>query len=201
MDIKASLKYLHIAPRKVRLVADVIRNLSFKEAERQLRFLDKKAASPVLKVLRSAAANAKNNFNINDESILYIKEVRVNEGPHVYKRWRPRAMGRAYQIIKRISHVDLVLEARGVKAGKRKKTNIKSVKLSSLPKSLKTKAKSITAENRRKLVKDKTRMDKYIDKGSSPDQPYQTSSIAKKRFFSRQWLGSLNKRFFRRKSV
>jgi large subunit ribosomal protein L22 len=111
MEIKASLKYLRIAPRKVRLVADLIRGKKVNEAILMLQFSKKRAAKPLLKLLKSALANAKNNFKFTPERLekLYIKKIAVNEGIKL-KRWRPVAMGSAHLIQKKTSHVELVLE-------------------------------------------------------------------------------------------
>jgi large subunit ribosomal protein L22 len=121
-EVKAQLKYLRIAPRKVRSVADLIRNKNPREAETQLRFMPRRASAPILKLLKSAISNAKNNFNIEKEN-LFIKEIRVNEGVP-YKRWRPMSRGRAFPIMKRTSHIILVL---GVKEGAKiqKKKSVK----------------------------------------------------------------------------
>ena len=108
MPVIAKLKYLRIAPRKVRLVADLIRGKRIEEAQNILNFKVKKAVLPLLKLLRSAAANAKNNFQL-DESNLYIAKILVDEGPK-YKRWRARARGRAEEIQKKTSHVTVVLD-------------------------------------------------------------------------------------------
>jgi|SRR3989344_8654993 len=106
-EVKAKLKYLRISPRKTRIAADLVRNKKLKEAERILAFTYKRAAEPVLKLLKSAAANAKNNFNLDEEN-LYVKEIRVDEGPTL-KRLMPRARGRASRINKRTSHVTIIL--------------------------------------------------------------------------------------------
>jgi len=117
MEIKAKLNYLRIAPRKVRLVADLVRNMDVKEAETQLKFMPKRASQPLLKLLNSAIANAKNNFNL-EKDVLYIKKLTINEGPP-FKRWRPIARGRANPIMKRTTHINLVLEIKkGVKIEK-----------------------------------------------------------------------------------
>ncbi len=108
MKVSAKLNYLRIAPRKVRLVADLIRNKSVIEAENILNFTVKKAALPLLKLLRSAIANAEHNFNLKKEN-LYICEILVNEGPRL-KRILPRARGRADVIQKKTSHVTIILE-------------------------------------------------------------------------------------------
>ena len=108
MPVTAKLRYLRIAPRKVRLVVDLIRGKRIEEAQNILNFTIKKAALPLLKLLRSAAANAKNIFPL-DESNLYIAKILVDEGPK-YKRWRARARGRAEEIQKKTSHVTVVLD-------------------------------------------------------------------------------------------
>lgn len=108
MEVKASLKYLRISPRKTRLVTDLLKGLSAKDAEAQLARLSKKSSLPVLKLLKSAIANAENNFQL-DKNNLYIKIARVDEGPAL-KRWRARARGSAYTIKKRTSHVFIILD-------------------------------------------------------------------------------------------
>lgn len=107
MEIKAQLKHLRISPRKVRLVIGLIKGLSVEAAEKQLKFGSKRAAKPILKLLQSAIANAKHNFNLTKE-ILYVSKITVDQGPSL-KRWRARAMGRAAPILKRTSHVVLLL--------------------------------------------------------------------------------------------
>lgn len=107
MEVKAKLRYLRQSPRKVRLAADLIKGESVKSAEVQLRFLPKKSAGFLRKLLQSAVANAKNNFRLDKEN-LFIKEIRVDQGPTL-KRHMPRARGRATAIKKRTSHISLVL--------------------------------------------------------------------------------------------
>lgn len=105
-----------MAPRKVRLVADLVRRMPVKEAEKQLLFLNKEAAKPILKLLRSAMANAEHNFKLEKDT-LWIKHISVDGGMTI-KRFRPRAHGSAAPIRKRTSHVLIKLsdEARPVKA-------------------------------------------------------------------------------------
>ncbi|OWK27214.1 MAG: 50S ribosomal protein L22 [Parcubacteria group bacterium GW2011_GWA2_38_13b] len=197
MLIKASLNNIIIAPRKVRLVADLIRGASFGEAERQLIFSDKKSALPMLKLLRSARANARANFNIQDADLLRIKEVRVDEGPHSLKRFFPRAMGRAYPIMKRMSRINLILETKEVKVNKKNKDTIDNIRVDIAPKIKKEKADKITELSIKKEVLGKKNSDAdHIP----PERPYGSSGEAKKRFFSRQ-LNGFGKKFFRRKSV
>ena len=125
MKVKAELKYLRIAPRKTRLVADLIKRKKTEEAQVILDFAVKKGARPILKLLNSAIASAKNDFQM-DPANLYISKITVNEGPK-YKRWRPRARGVAYPIQKKTSHVTIILEeiVKGKKIKKTKKEEVK----------------------------------------------------------------------------
>lgn len=99
-----------MAPRKVRLMADVIRGLSVNEAEAQLVYHARRAAKPLLKLLRSASANAK--AQNMDAGRLVVSRITVDQGP-MLKRSLPRAMGRATPLQKKMSHVVLVLEEKG----------------------------------------------------------------------------------------
>jgi large subunit ribosomal protein L22 len=114
MEVKASLKYLRISPRKTRLVVNLIKGLPVKDAEAQLRGLSKRSSQPVLKLLKSAVANAENNFQL-DKNNLYIKTARVDEGPTL-KRWRARARGSAFPIKKRTSHIFIILDEKQKKS-------------------------------------------------------------------------------------
>ena len=107
--MRAVAKYVRIAPRKARLVADEIRGKSYPEAVSLLRFTNKRAAKIVGDVLNSAAANAEYNMDA-DADELRIKTIKVDEGPTI-KRYRARAMGRATMIRKRTSHITVELEA------------------------------------------------------------------------------------------
>ncbi len=118
MEVKASLKYLRIAPRKVRLVADLIRGLDVEEAKSLLSLERKRAAKSLLKLLNSAISNAKNNFHLNEDN-LYIKTIRVDQGPTL-KRYFPRAQGRATLIQKKTSHIFIELAESQRKKKKRK---------------------------------------------------------------------------------
>lgn len=125
--ISAKLNNLRISPRKVRLVTDLIRGLSVFEAQRQLNFLSKRSADPVLKLLNSSLANAKNNAKIADGENLVISKIFVNGGP-VLKRQMPRAFGRAFIIRKRTSHITIILEEKIVDGGKLKSKPVRSGK-------------------------------------------------------------------------
>ena len=105
---RATAKYVRIAPRKVKIVVDLIRGKSVKEAEAILLYTPKAATEPVMKVLKSAVANAENNLEMNKDE-LYVAEVYANQGPTLM-RFRPRAQGRASRIRKRTSHITVVLD-------------------------------------------------------------------------------------------
>ncbi len=105
--MRAVAKYVRIAPRKARLVADEVRGKSYPEAVSILRFTNKKAAKIVGDVINSAAANAENNHDADPDE-LFVQEIRVDDGPTI-KRYRARAMGRATMIRKRTSHITVEL--------------------------------------------------------------------------------------------
>lgn len=107
MEIKAKAKFIRMSPRKVRLMVNVVRGLGVGKALDQLNFSAKWASKPVTKLINSAVANATNNFNLDADN-LFVKEIRVDEGP-VLKRWTPKAHGRATQILKKTSHINLIL--------------------------------------------------------------------------------------------
>ena len=111
MQTTARLRSLRVAPRKVRLLVDLIRGMKVEDAINQLYFSTKSAAKPVLKLLKSAIANAKHNHNMNEETLV-IKVAFVDGGKTLH-RSTPRAMGRATPIRKRTSHITLVLEGEG----------------------------------------------------------------------------------------
>ena len=108
MEARAKATFERIAPRKVKIVLDLIRNKPAEEAMAILKFTPKAACEPVAKLLKSAMANAENN-NDMDVTRLYVAECSVSQGPTL-KRIRPRAHGRAYRINKKTSHINLVLK-------------------------------------------------------------------------------------------
>lgn len=110
MEAKAHLKHVRISPRKVSIVLNLIRDKDVKLAEGILKHTPKAACEPLLKLLKSAMANAENNKDM-DTSRLYIASCSVDSGPTL-KRIRPRAQGRAFRINKRTSHITFVLKER-----------------------------------------------------------------------------------------
>ncbi len=107
MEVKASLRNLRMAPRKVRLVVDLVRGLPVAEAELRLQFCRQAPARPVLKLLKSAIANAEHNFKL-DASNLRIQAITADGGP-MFKRTSPRAMGSGVMVRKRQTHINIVL--------------------------------------------------------------------------------------------
>lgn len=107
MDVEATGKNIRISPRKARLVAKDLAGRNAQEALESLRFVQKKAALPISKVIKSAISNATNNNKLDSKKLI-IKEVVINEGPSL-KRFLPRSKGMAHPILKRTSHIKAVL--------------------------------------------------------------------------------------------
>lgn len=109
MESQAHLKHARMAPRKLGVVADLVRGKNVSAALSILKFTKRAAAAPLAKLIKSAIANAQDRSSgqVNIDA-LFVKEVRVNQGP-MSKRFMPRAMGRATRITKKTSHVSVVL--------------------------------------------------------------------------------------------
>ncbi|HSW35094.1 MAG TPA: 50S ribosomal protein L22 [Candidatus Limnocylindrales bacterium] len=110
MEARAHARYVRLAPRKARAVVDLIRKKNVDEALSILRYTPRLAAEVVSKVVRSAAANAENNHELN-RSALYVDQAFVDEGPAL-KRVQPRARGRRFMILKRTSHITVIVKER-----------------------------------------------------------------------------------------
>lgn len=108
MEARAIAKHIRISPRKVNVVIDLIRGKKVGEALAILKHTPKAASEILEKILNSAVANAENNHNMNVDN-LYISEAYANQGPTL-KRFRPRAQGRGVRILKRTSHITLVVK-------------------------------------------------------------------------------------------
>ncbi len=115
MEARAIARHIRIAPRKAKLVADLVRGKKVDEALAILKFTPRGASPIIEKLLRSAIANAENNHDMDKEE-LFIAEIYANQGPTM-KRFRPRAQGRATQILKRTSHIGIVLREKPGKEG------------------------------------------------------------------------------------
>ena len=110
MDVRAIANYVRISPLKVHFICKEIRGKQVDEAMAILQFTPKKGARILSDVLKSAVANAEHNNNLNRDQ-LYVKEAFANDAP-VMKRWRPKAKGAAYPILKRSSHIGVVVSER-----------------------------------------------------------------------------------------
>lgn len=149
MIVKATQKYTRQTARKVRLVADTVKEMSIEDALKQLAVMERRASLVVLKTLRQAIANAMNNYQLSLDQ-LKIKNIVVDEAP-TYKRWRAVSRGRAHTILKRSCHISVELETKEIAAKTEKsiankadtKKNIKaSSKKTSTNKSTQTSKKS-----------------------------------------------------------
>jgi len=106
---RAQARFVRVTPQKARRVIDLIRGMNATDAQALLRFAPQAASEPIGKVLDSAIANASNTYNL-DPRTLVISQAFVDEGPTM-KRFRPRAQGRASQILKRTSHITVIVES------------------------------------------------------------------------------------------
>jgi len=148
-NVTAKLRFLKMTPRKVRLVADLVRGKQVDVACNALKVLNKRAAKPILKLIDSASANAKHNFSLKEEG-LKIETITVDDGPTA-KRWMPRAMGRATTIRKRTSHVKIILTGE-VDEKVKKETEAKAKKAEE--KAKKTETKKADVKDIKKVVKE-----------------------------------------------
>jgi len=143
MAYKVELNHLHIAPRKVRLVADLVRGKKAEEARTILTFTVKRASEPMLKLLNSALSNAKTTKNA-EAADLFISKVTVDEGP-AGKRVLPKSRGRGEIVRKKTSHVTLVLD---VKKEKEEKPKKKAAKKTAETKLVEKKDKKVTTKKK-----------------------------------------------------
>ena len=107
-EIRAVSRYVRMSPSKIRRVLRQIQGKTYSEALLLLEFMPYASCAPIIKVLRSATANARNNFGL-DEKNLVVKSAFADQGPTM-KRFRPRAQGRAYRILKQTSHITIVMQ-------------------------------------------------------------------------------------------
>ena len=178
-QITAQLNYLRISPRKVRAVAELLKGLDVDLAQAQLKYLVKKPSRPLLKLLNSAASNAKNNLGL-EKHHLYIKEIIVNEGMKL-KRYKPKGFGLSMPIQKKTSHIKIVLDE--ISGEKRKK---KEALLAKLPKPIEVK-------------KDKEEKKEIEEKKVKAEKPKKEErKIGKKEGFG---IKNLGRRLFRRKAI
>jgi large subunit ribosomal protein L22 len=111
MEVKASLARVRVSPRKARLVVDAIRGKRVRDAEAMLRFMPQKTAAQLYGLMKSVAANAENNYDLDPEE-LWIKEIYADDGPTL-KRFKPKARGRVGRINRRSCSITVIAEDRG----------------------------------------------------------------------------------------
>lgn len=175
--VRASARDLHIAPRKMRLVTNLVNGMNAMDAIVQLQHAEKKASPMLIKLIQSAIANAKNNFSL-DENHLFIKSITADMGK-VMKRYFPRARGSAFVIRRKMSHINIVLE-------ERKKGKAGKVKASFLSRA-KPEETSVTVDQAdataKKVSKDETKKSQVF----KTDEQMKMNKIAnKRRLFNRK---------------
>jgi len=190
MEITAKLSHLRISPRKVRVVANLVKGLDAAQAEQQLMFNGRRASRSLLKLLHSAIANAKHNFNLTKDN-LYVSNIRVDQGPAL-KRWRARAMGRGAQILKRTSHVLLVLAPKVEIASSKRKVKKQQPEVEERL----SKASGVVPQEKAIAPDKKIAVDKTDKKWASAKLRQE-----KKRFYTADKFKGAAQKVFRRKSV
>jgi large subunit ribosomal protein L22 len=146
MEVKVRLSNLRTAPRKTRLVADLVRGKTLQEAVNILSFTTNKSARDILKLINSAVATAKHDFHL-DENNLFVSRIMVDEGPKL-KRWHPMSRGRAFTIMKRSSHIVVILSEVNptLKSESKKETAIVEPEKTEKTKTAKPKSKKATTK-------------------------------------------------------
>lgn len=177
-EVKAHARYIHMSPRKLRLVADLIRRARVDVALEQLRYSSKTAAQPVAKILNSAIANAVHNHNLNKEDLV-VKEITVDGGP-VMKRMFPRAQGQGFIIRKRMSHINIILESR--------------------PKAKSKKTRSIFSRTAAQAKSEKQAKDEIQEEGKVESKNDAPRNAAKNEEKVKKQTNTLKRRLFNRKS-
>ncbi len=148
MEVTAYAKNIRTSPQKVRLVTDQIKKFHPQEAIKILEFISKKSAMPVKKVILSAIANAKNNHGLSEETLVF-KEILVEKG-RVAKRVRAVARGRAHSILKRTSHIKIILEGEKTQDKKVLPAEVTDKKIEVIEKSNKNSEPSMVAKKETK---------------------------------------------------
>lgn len=184
MKVIAKLNNLRTAPRKVRLVVDMIRWKGTTKAQNILNFATQKSAGPVLKLLNQAIANAKNNFQLDPEN-LFISKITVDEGPKM-KRWRARARGQAFEIQKKTSHITITLDEVEPTEKKAKKEATKKTvaETQEVKTEVKPEAKAEESKEEKKDTKtDKPKIDQKFDIRKTKVEDKSTKRVFRRKSF------------------
>ncbi len=188
MKVSAKLKNLRIAPRKVRLVTNLIKGLDVQIAMDQIDANVKRSNDPVKKLLASAVSNGENNFGI-DRNNMYVYDVIVGAGPTL-KRWMPKAYGRAGALLKRTSQLEIILEERVEGKGRKSKEQLEKEKKEKMEAKRKAEKEAIKEE-------EKAEKSEKAEKVSGKTKEVKTEEKGKKV----EKKGGLTSRIFRRKSM
>jgi large subunit ribosomal protein L22 len=193
MKVKAKLNNLRIAPRKVRLVAELIRGLDVEEALNQINTSFKRGSLPMKKLLISAINNGENNLGI-DRKNMYVFRVLVDAGTSL-KRWMPKAYGRAGKILKRTSQVEIILEERVEGKGRKSQEELEAARKKRLEEKMKKEKEALKeSEEKSAIAKDKEKATKISEKVKERPSEKGKSSEDKK---GKGWVSKI----FRRKSM
>jgi large subunit ribosomal protein L22 len=190
MQVTAKLKNLRVFPRKVRLVASFVKGLDVLEALNQLTNNSKKSSPVIKKILESAISNAENNFGLAKDN-LYILAVKVGAGATL-KRWMPKAFGRASQILKRTSQIEITLEERVEGLGRKSKEEMEAEK-----------QKRMEAQKKQEKAREKEEKDE-AEKNTETEVTAKTTEKMKESLKAKKAgenKGGLASRIFRRKSM
>ena len=191
-QITAKLSYLRISPRKVRAVAGLLKGLDVDSAQAQLKYLARRPASPLLKLLDSAVANASHNSGL-DKNYLYIKELTVNEGMKL-KRYKPKGFGMAMPLQKKTSHIRIVLDELPEARKKKKEEMLGKMKTFEPAK--------ITEEPKEKIKREvKAESKPAVKKPAFAKASADKEEARGKKKGTFGGIGSLGRRLFRRKSI
>lgn len=185
MKVSAKLNNIRIAPRKTRLVANLIKGLDVKDALVQLDLTVKRTSLPMKKLLESAIANGENNFGV-DRDNMYVLDVVTNAGATL-KRWMPKAYGRAGQILKRTSQIELILEERVEGQGRKTKEELAEEKA----KRLEAKKKIAKEMETKQEGKEETKKEPAFAKGTEAKEGKKAEAKA----------GKWGTKIFQRKSM
>jgi large subunit ribosomal protein L22 len=193
MQVKAKLNNLRISPRKVRLVADLVRGLDVAEAINQIEASYKRGSLPMKKLIESALSNGENNLGI-DRNNMYIYSILVDAGPSL-KRWMPKAYGRASQILKRTTQIEVVLKERVEGQGRKSQEELEEARKKRTETKLK-KEKAI-----RKEAEEKETSAKNKETGAKVSEKNKEKTVEKGKAFEEKKGKGWASRIFRRKSM
>lgn len=190
MKVSAKLNNLRIAPRKIRLVTNFIKKMDIEDALDQLDNAIKKGSLPIKKLLLSAISNGENNLGI-DRNNMYVLDVVVGAGPTL-KRWMPKAYGRAGQILKRTSKIELILEEKVEGKGRKTKEQLEKERKQRLEEKKK-------AEKERAKEKEEAEKTEQADKSGAALTGRKEKIAEKEKKVEKK--GGITSRIFRRKSM